>query len=109
MKKVVISLLILMLTVFAVFNIVRVFRFTGFLEQITTRGIGKTLYVKIDSNGCDGDEIRKGFELWPKPEKYKLADYLERNNLRIKQGEYKINQTTTFEEAVKIFKFESIE
>ncbi len=108
MKKIFIGILIVILVIVIVFGIVRVIKAINFVESLDTRGIGKTLHISIDAD-CDAEQVRKGFKLWSESERIKLANYLEENNLRIKKGRYKINQTTTFEEATKIFKFEKIQ
>ncbi len=71
--------------------------------------IGKSLYINIDENEiCDGNEIMK-IELWDKKARSNLSEHMKQNELKLKHGEYKINQATTYEEALKIFEFEKIE
>ncbi|WP_432404184.1 hypothetical protein [Wukongibacter sp. M2B1] len=44
--------------------------------------------------------------LWSKSEREKMVEYMKKNNLKIKPGEYELNQATTFEKALEIFEFE---
>ncbi|MHB9096051.1 MAG: hypothetical protein ACYC21_15410, partial [Eubacteriales bacterium] len=79
-----------------------------FADKVKDRGIGKTLYVLVESDNYGSKSVKDDLTLWSFKEKEKLASYLEDNHLKIKKGKYIINQATTFEEALEIFKFDKI-
>lgn len=72
--------------------------------------IGKMLYITIsetDKSYKVLDSTDSYFDLWSTEEKDKLRKYMLEKSINFKPGSYKINQCTTFEEALKIFKFEN--
>lgn len=108
MKKLFIYVLILVVVISALYVILNIKKAFDFTEKVRDKGIGKNIQITVDSNSYDSKRVRKEINLWPNSEKEKFVQYLEKNNLRIKEGMYTINQATTFEEAIKIFKFEKI-
>jgi len=71
--------------------------------------IGKPFSIHVDSNMLADYKMVEKLKLWEKTEKNKMVDYMKNNNLRIKVGDYQLNQTTSFEDALKILTFEKIE
>jgi len=87
-------------------------------KRFNDLGIGKELNIvipkdeRIDYKKVESDRKDKStiwFDLWAESERKKLVEYMKKNNLEIQPEIYKINQTTYFEEAIKIFKFKKIE
>lgn len=71
--------------------------------------IGKSLFLTVEQGEVVDYSNVLRYDLWNESARKKLADYMKSNNLRIKEGSYKFNQTTTFERALEIFEFEKIE
>lgn len=90
------------------------------IKRIDSKGIGKTIYINISNNDVvDYKSIGMGkkdenglskqwFDMWDRIEREKLINYMDENNFIIKPGSYELNQTTYFEEALKIFNFEKL-
>ncbi len=71
--------------------------------------IGKPFSIHVDSNMLADYKMVEELKLWDKTEKNKMVDYMKNNNLRVKVGDYQLNQATQFEDALKILTFEKIE
>lgn len=71
-------------------------------------GLGKSLYLDFKNGDINDYTVIDEIELWDETERNKLVNYMKDNNLRIVPGKYVINQGTSFEGALKKFKFESI-
>ncbi|MCL2152619.1 MAG: hypothetical protein FWH57_06635 [Oscillospiraceae bacterium] len=72
-------------------------------------GIGKDLYIKVEEDQIADYSFlfEEPLSLWKKSEQKKMVEYMKENGLVFSEGEYLINQTTTFEEALEIFRFKS--
>ena len=85
----------------------------NFWGDLDNMKFGKTFEVSIAPNyDFAYKDVKKGkdnFELWDESERDKMAEYLKKNNFKIKEGKYTINQATSFEKALEIFQFEKIQ
>lgn len=81
------------------------------MKRLEEKGVGKNPYIVIDQGQiADYNYLSSGTAaLWKRAEREKMSQYMKDNNFKLVAGKYVINQTTTYEEALKIFKFEKIE
>lgn len=68
--------------------------------------IGKQYTIVIEENSVRNYECIKGeqFSLLKMKELLKLSDYMKQNGILLSPGEYKVNQTDSFLDLIKIFK-----
>ena len=71
--------------------------------------IGKPIVLVVEKGQNMDFKAIENMDLWDKEQRKLLSNYMEKNNLRIVSGEYNYNQTTTFEKALEIFRFEKID
>jgi hypothetical protein len=71
--------------------------------------IGKPLVLVVEKGQNMDFKAIESIDLWDKHQRKLLSKHMEKNNLRIVPGKYNYNQTTTFEKALEIFKFEKID
>lgn len=111
MKKYIIIVSIAVFVVATLIVVIKVKQEYDSMKSIEEKGIGKNLYMIIDQGQvADHNYLSSGTAaLWKKTEREKMAQYMKDNSLKLVAGKYVINQTTTYEEALRIFKFEKIE
>lgn len=79
------------------------------LQDAGATGFGKEIIITVsDEDISDYRFIESSsvLDLWNEDEKEKLINFMKRNNLKLKSGEYKLNQATTFEKSLEIFRFQ---
>ena len=81
------------------------------MKGLDAQGIGKKINIVVDSNTTSDYRYFEGGTtiLWKETERKKLIKHMKDNKLKVKPGEYIINQTTSFKESLKIFKLEKID
>ena len=71
--------------------------------------IGKPIVLVVEKGQNMDFKTIENMDLWDNEQRKLLSKYMEKNNLRIVPGKYNYNQTTTFEKALEIFRFEKID
>lgn len=108
MKRILIAILI-----FIIVSGVCVYLFRhSLLEKVwndnSTIKIGKPLSLQVEPGQIVDYSVIDKYVLWDEAERKKLVDYMQKNNYKIKEGFYQFNQSTSFEKALEIFKFEKM-
>ncbi|NLX70622.1 MAG: hypothetical protein GX024_06960 [Clostridiales bacterium] len=82
---------------------------TSILKPKNELKIGKPLVLVVEEGQNMDFKAIENMDLWDKKQRKLLSKYMKENNLRIIAGKYYYNQTTTFKEALEIFRFEKID
>lgn len=108
--KLIIAIMALVLLIICTYVIVNVIRISNVL-------IGKTLYINFEAGDADylemlleeenADDPSNKVILLNREEVEKLIQYMRDNGVQITPGEYKIPQTSKYEDLLSILKFES--
>lgn len=109
MNKFIVIILILVLLIISIYVIVNVI-------QIGNVSIGKTIYLNFKSGDADyletllesenANDPNNKVKLLNKEAVEGLIQYMRDNNFKIVLGEYKIPQTSNYEELINILNFE---
>lgn len=108
--KLIIAIMALVLLIICTYVIVNVIR----ISNVT---IGKTLYINFEAGDADylemlleeenADDPSNKVILLNREDVEKLIQYMRDNGVQITPGEYKIPQTSKYEDLLSILKFES--
>lgn len=109
MNKFIVIILILVLLIISIYVIVNVI-------QISNVSIGKTIYLNFENGDADyletllesenANDPNNKVKLLNKEAVEGLIQYMRDNNFKIVLGEYKIPQTSNYEELINILNFE---
>jgi predicted histidine transporter YuiF (NhaC family) len=72
--------------------------------QMSKKLYNRPVHIMITDTSCDFKKVEA--LRWIEEEKMKMVAYMKDKKLRLRHGEYQFKFLTTFEEALKIFKFE---
>jgi hypothetical protein len=68
---------------------------------------GKSITLVVSQGEIMDYNSIETYTKWFTEERIKMVEYMKENNYKLIEGTYEFNQATTFEEALKIFKFEN--
>ncbi len=111
MKRYIIIAVLAIVVVTALIVVIKTKQGFDSMKRVEERGIGKNICMVIDQGQvADYNYLSSGTAaLWKKPEREKMVQYMKDNSYKLVVGKYVINQTTTYEDALKIFNYEKIE
>jgi hypothetical protein len=71
--------------------------------------VSKTLALSVTEENIVDYKYLEKYEVWYSEGRKKMIEHMKENNLKLEEGVYHFKQSTSFEKALEIFKFEKIE
>jgi hypothetical protein len=71
--------------------------------------VSKTVALEVTQDVVVDYRYIEKYEAWFSEGRKEMAEYMKKNNFKLKDGIYHFKQSISFDDALKIFKFDEIE